>query len=140
LLSVPTPGYGWAVSRRPLVSVSAITLGDYLLWNWSLKGDHGVLALIAGLTLPPLVLACLWLLTLTLARLIADAMRNPGAPLTRERMARARRSARARAAARARAQAASAARSAARATGASADAPASAAASARREPTRKIAA
>jgi hypothetical protein len=134
-----------AVSRRPLVSVSAITLGDYLLWNWSLKGDHGVLALIAGLTLPPLALACLWLLTLSLVRLIADAVRNPRAPLTRERMARARRSARARAAARARAQAAramrsSAARSTALPTAAAPGAPAPAAARKRGEPSRKIAA
>ena len=137
------------MSRRPLVSVSAITLGDYLLWNWSLKGDHGVLALIAGLTLPPLALACLWLLTLSLAHVIANAVRNPGSPLTGERMARARRSARARAAVRARAQAASAIRSGAAPRAAPGRAPAApaagspgapAAAPKRREPSRKIAA
>jgi hypothetical protein len=69
------------VSRRPLVFVSAFTVGDYLLWNWSLNGNHDVLALVAGLTLPPLALACLWLLVLTLAQLIARATRRrPAAP------------------------------------------------------------
>jgi len=51
--------------------VSGLALGDYLLWNWSLAGGHGVLALVSGLTLPPLALACVWLLTLNLVRLIA---------------------------------------------------------------------
>jgi hypothetical protein len=64
------------VSRRPLVFVSALTVGDYVLWNWSLSGDHAVLALLAGLTLPPLALACLWLLAVGLARLIAGASRR----------------------------------------------------------------
>lgn len=64
------------MSRRPLVFVSALTVGDYLLWNWSLNGNHDLLALLAGLTLPPLALACLWLLTLGVARLIGDATRR----------------------------------------------------------------
>jgi hypothetical protein len=69
------------VSRRPLVFVSALTVGDYLLWNWSLNGNHDVLALVAGLTLPPLALACAWLLALGLARLIARAARRrPAVP------------------------------------------------------------
>ena len=42
------------MSRRPLVFVSGLTVGDYLLWNWSLNGNHDVLALVSGLTLPPL--------------------------------------------------------------------------------------
>jgi hypothetical protein len=53
-----------------------LTLGDYLLWNWSLNGNHDVLALVSGLTLPPLVIACLWLLALTLARLLARSTRR----------------------------------------------------------------
>jgi hypothetical protein len=53
--------------------VSGLTLGDYLLWNWSLAGDHGALALVSGLTLPPLALACASLLALNLARLIAGS-------------------------------------------------------------------
>jgi hypothetical protein len=57
------------VSHRPLVLVSGLTVGDYLLWNWSLNSNHDVLALVSGLTLPPLVVACLWLLALTVARL-----------------------------------------------------------------------
>jgi hypothetical protein len=59
-----------------LVFVFALTLGDYLLWNWSLNGNHDVLALLAGLTLPPLALACLWLLTIGLAHLLGGAARR----------------------------------------------------------------
>ncbi len=59
------------MSVRPLVFVSGLTLGDYALWNWSLNHNHDVLALISGLTLPPLGVACLWLLVLTAMRMIA---------------------------------------------------------------------
>ncbi len=84
--------------HRLLALVSGITFGDSLLWNWSLDGSHDVLALVSGLTLPPLAIACLWLLVLSLGRLIArsthssrgrsaarptgdrDAARRAGAP------------------------------------------------------------
>jgi hypothetical protein len=59
------------VPHRPLVFVSGLTFADYLLWNWSLNSNHAVLALVSGLTLPPLAVACLWLLTLALGRVIA---------------------------------------------------------------------
>ena len=65
------------MSVRPLVFVSGLTLGDYLLWNWSLNHNHDVLALISGLTLPPLGVACVWLLALTAMRLIARFGRRP---------------------------------------------------------------
>jgi hypothetical protein len=77
------------VSHRPLVFVSGLTVGDYLLWSWSLGGNHEVLALVSGLTLPPLAVTCLWLLVLGFARLIAHIARRPvgriahGAPLRR---------------------------------------------------------
>jgi hypothetical protein len=61
------------VSHRPVAIVAGLTLGDYLLWNWSLNGNHDVLALVSGLTLPPLALACVVLLALSLARLISDS-------------------------------------------------------------------
>ena len=63
--------------HRLLVFVSGLTVGDYLLWNWSLSGNHDVLALVSGLTLPPLAVACLWLLTMSAARLIARSARRP---------------------------------------------------------------
>lgn len=69
---------------RPLAIVSGLTIGDYLLWNWSLNGNHDVLALVSGLTLPPLAIVLLWLLALTVARLLAYTTR-------RDRNARARR-------------------------------------------------
>lgn len=46
----------------------ALAAGDYLLWNWSLNGNHDVLALASGLTLPPLALVSIWLLAITAAR------------------------------------------------------------------------
>jgi hypothetical protein len=67
--------------RWPLAVVSLLSLGDYLLWNWSLSGSHGVLALIAGLALTPLLIALLWLLVLGAARLLAAASRRTRAPL-----------------------------------------------------------
>jgi hypothetical protein len=73
------------VSHRPLVFVSGLTVGDYLLWNWSLNGNHDVVALVAGLTLPPLVVAWLWLLALSAARLLARYTRRPLAVSKRNR-------------------------------------------------------
>jgi hypothetical protein len=60
-----------------LAIVSGLTIGDYLLWNWSLNGSHDVLALVSGLTLPPLAAAFIWLIALTGARLLART-RRPG--------------------------------------------------------------
>jgi hypothetical protein len=51
----------WTVSVRPTLTVAGLALGDYLLWKWSLGSHQDVLALIAGLTLPPLGAALLWL-------------------------------------------------------------------------------
>ncbi len=56
---------------RRLALVSGLTVGDYLLWNWSLNNNHGALALVSGLTLPPLTIALAWLLVLLVARLVA---------------------------------------------------------------------
>lgn len=85
------------MSHRPLVFVTGLAVGDYLLWNWSLNGNHTVLALVSGLTLPPLAVAWLWLLTMSVARLIARTARRPAARAGRRRVtARARRSGRAR--------------------------------------------
>lgn len=69
--------------HRPLVFVLGLTVGDYLLWNWSLNGSHAALALASGLTLPPLAVACAWLLVLALARLVAALTRRPGASRAR---------------------------------------------------------
>jgi hypothetical protein len=64
------------VSHRPLAIVTGLTIGDYLLWNWSLNANHDVLALVSGLTLPPLTIAFLWLVALTIARLLARSSRS----------------------------------------------------------------
>jgi hypothetical protein len=69
------------VLRRSLTVLLGLTLGDYLLWNWSLhgslNGERDVLALVSGLTLPPLILACMWMLTMSVARLIARSTSRP---------------------------------------------------------------
>ena len=59
------------MSRRPSVFVLALTVGDYLLWNWSLSANHDAIALISGLTLPPLALVSLWILAVGAMRLLA---------------------------------------------------------------------
>jgi len=75
------------VSRRPLVFVLGLTIGDYLVWNWSLNGNHTVIALASGLTLPPLALASMWLVAISAARLfVAVAKRRAAdAPVQRSR-------------------------------------------------------
>jgi hypothetical protein len=69
------------VSHRPLALVSVLAVGDYLLWNWSLNGAHDVLALVSGLTLPPLAIACIWLVALTLTRMLAHSVNRSRAPV-----------------------------------------------------------
>jgi hypothetical protein len=128
------------VSHRPLATVCGLTIGDYLLWNWSLNANHAVLALVSGLTLPPLAIAFVWLLVLTLARLVADVSRDA-------RGARARKAPRTRRATHARARVPAAPRAGAPRAGAatnpaahvSSATPAAPASSAAR-PSRKIAA
>jgi hypothetical protein len=75
------------VSHRPLVFFSGLTVADSLLWNWSLNSNHDVLALVSGLTLPPLAVASVWLLSLTLARLIAHVARRPSRHTARRAVA-----------------------------------------------------
>jgi hypothetical protein len=66
------------VPARRLVVICGLALGDYLLWNWSLNANHDVLALISGLTLPPLVLAVVWLLVVSAMRgLVGFSRRTP---------------------------------------------------------------
>lgn len=65
------------MSHRPLVFFSGLTVADSLLWNWSLNSNHDVLALVSGLTLPPLAVASVWLLSLTVARMLARLATRP---------------------------------------------------------------
>ncbi len=50
-----------------------LAVGDYLLWNWSLQGNHDVLALISGLTLVLLAIALIWLVALNVGRMLTGA-------------------------------------------------------------------
>ena len=78
------------MSYRPLVFVFGLTLGDYLLWSWSLNGNHEVLALVSGLTLVLLALACVWMLAVSAARLLSIGRRRVSAqrPVPKPRPAR----------------------------------------------------
>jgi hypothetical protein len=78
------------VSHRPLVLVFGLTVGDYLLWNWSLNSNRDLLALVSGLTLPPLAVVFLWLLALSIARLLARTARRPARRSGRGRTGEAR--------------------------------------------------
>jgi hypothetical protein len=78
------------VSRVTLVTVPALTLGDLLLWHWALAGSHDVFALISGLTLPPLLIASVWLLVIAAVRLLARGARRPFARVGRRRAANVR--------------------------------------------------
>jgi hypothetical protein len=62
---------------RPLAVVGVLALGDYLLWNWSLGANHDVVALVAGMTLIPLLIALAWLVVVAIARLLAHAAQRP---------------------------------------------------------------
>jgi hypothetical protein len=64
------------MSFRRLALVCALTLADYLLWNWSLSGNHSVLALVSGLTLPFLLVASTVLFALSLLRVISGSVRR----------------------------------------------------------------
>lgn len=90
--SVGACGYGTRVSPRPLALVTALTGADFALWNWSLSANHTVLALVSGLTLPPLAAACALMLAIGGARLAAR-MRPMLSPALRARAARGRRAA-----------------------------------------------
>jgi hypothetical protein len=70
-MSSPYPSSVFNVQQRPLVFVTAVACADYLLWNWSLNANHETIALLAGLTLPPLALATAWLIALAVGRAIA---------------------------------------------------------------------
>jgi hypothetical protein len=63
-----------------------------LLWNWSLGGSRDILALVAGLTLVPLLIAVAWLLVRDATRLLAEMARRTRtrSATTRSGTARAR--------------------------------------------------
>ncbi len=71
------------MSYRPLVLILGLTLGDYALWSWSLDGNHEVLALVSGLTLVLFALASMWMLAVSIARLLSLGRRRVSAPRPR---------------------------------------------------------
>ena len=88
--SVSHSDYGLCMSYVPLASFAGLTLGDYGLWKWSLAGNHQVLAVVFGLTLPPLTVAFLWMLVLGTVRLLSSLTRRPPEPAPPRRAATSR--------------------------------------------------
>ncbi len=64
---------------RSLAVVGVLALGDYMLWNWSVSANHDIVALVAGVTLIPLLIALAWLVVVAVARLLAHAAQRPRA-------------------------------------------------------------
>ncbi len=64
---------------RSLAVVGLLALGDYMLWNWSVGANHDVVALVAGVTLIPLLIALAWLVMVALGRLLAHLAHRPRA-------------------------------------------------------------
>lgn len=56
---------------RSVAIVGSLLAGDYLLWNWSLAGNHGSVAIFSGLSMPLLLLALVWLIVRSIARLVS---------------------------------------------------------------------
>lgn len=61
---------------RALALPLVVTGGDYVLWNWSLSTGHDIVALVAGLTLLPLVAVSCGLVGLAVLSLVARIMRR----------------------------------------------------------------
>lgn len=59
-----------------MACVLVLTVGDYLLWNWSLASNHVILSLLAGLTLLPLAAVSLGLIALATLGLLARVART----------------------------------------------------------------
>lgn len=74
-----------------MLLVAALAGGDYLLWNWSSNGGSATIALISGLALAPLILALLWLLSVTVARVLFVPRTQRDAVAARRRRARRQR-------------------------------------------------
>jgi hypothetical protein len=71
------------VLYRRLIFVALLSGCDYLLWDWSLAGNHSGEAIVSGLTLPVLLAVLVWLTVLTLARAIGSSRsrRTTGSPV-----------------------------------------------------------
>jgi hypothetical protein len=49
----------------PLAVTASLVAADWGLWDWATAGNHGTIALIAGLLMAPLAVALVWFLALT---------------------------------------------------------------------------
>jgi hypothetical protein len=64
------------VRPRALLFLLALTVGDYLLWQWSIAGGHDVVSLLAGCTLVPLAAVSAYRLALAGASLLSWTARR----------------------------------------------------------------
>lgn len=72
------------VRTRTLAVLLPLTVGDYLLWKWSVAGSHDVIALASGMTLLPLAALSVGRLGVSLLGAVAHTLR--GSPRMSRRM------------------------------------------------------
>lgn len=73
---------------RALLFPLVLTVGDYLLWKWSIAGGHDVLSLLAGCTLVPLIAIGTYRLAVTAAALLSRAARRSSTSARAKRASR----------------------------------------------------
>jgi hypothetical protein len=80
------------VRPRALLLLLPLSACDYALWNWSVTGNHDVIALASGMTLLPLAAVTLGLLCWAALGLAGQLLRRSSASMrSPARHARARR-------------------------------------------------
>lgn len=72
------------VRTRTLAVLLPLTVGDYLLWKWSVAGSHDVIALASGMTLLPLAALSVGRLGVSVLGAVAHTLR--GSPRMSRRM------------------------------------------------------
>lgn len=76
------------VRIRALLFLLALTVGDYLLWKWSIANGHDVLSLLAGCTLVPLMAISAYRFVLACAGLLSYAARRSSTSARAKRASR----------------------------------------------------
>jgi hypothetical protein len=72
------------VPYRSLGIFGALSVGDYLIWNWSVAGNHDAVAIISGLSLPVLLVVLVLLAIRNLLSLLNGSTSTRRRPLDAE--------------------------------------------------------
>jgi hypothetical protein len=77
------------VRLRALLFLLTLTAGDYLLWKWSIAGNHDILSLLAGCMFVPLAAISVYRLVLAGASLLSRMARHSSTTARAGRASRA---------------------------------------------------